>query len=116
MKIDYIFYYIIIILLTLSSSISNDKYIEKIIYFPIKLNFNAYFIDIYIGNPYQKLLLALDQELQVTWADTIHYNRLLSQTLREINKTKLSFRHVNLYGNTISDQITFINTLDNLVE
>ena len=113
MKLDYIFYYIIIILLTLSSSISNDKYIEKIIYFPIKLNFNAYFIDIYIGNPYQKLLLALDQELQVTWADTIHYNQLLSQTLREINKTKLSFRHVNLYGNTISDQITFINTLDN---
>ena len=111
MKLVYIFYFIIIIHSISSSSISYDKYEEKIIYFPIKLNFNAYFIDIYIGEPEQKLLLALDQELQVTWTDTIHYKQISSSTSKEINKTKISFRKLNLFGNTISDQISFKNVL-----
>ena len=105
------FYYpnLIIISLILSSSLSDNIYKDKIIYIPIILNFNAYFSNIYIGDPPQKLLLPLDQELQITWADTIHYKKEDSLSSKDINKTKLSFRKVNLFGNTISDKISFIN-------
>ena len=110
--IYYIFFYIIIIISLFLFTISNKEYKEKIIYFPILLNFNAYFSNIYIGDPSQKILLALDQELQVTWLDTIHYKPENSLTSKEINNTIISFRKINLSGITISDQISFVNDFD----
>ena len=104
------FYYFDLITISLFLSFPlSDKYKEAIVYIPITLNFNAYFSNIYIGDPPQKLLLPLDQELQITWADTIHYKKEDSFSSKEINKTKISFRKVNLFGNTISDKIYFIN-------
>ena len=100
-------YLLITIFAIISSSTSLQD--EKIIYFPIILNFNAYFTNAYCGLPSQKILLSLDQELQVTWTDTIHYKILNSRTAKEINQTKISFRKINLFGNTISDKILFIN-------
>ncbi len=93
----------------LSSFLFGNEYEEKIIYFPITLNFNSYYANIYLGEPPQQLFLSLDQELQVTWADTIHYKQENSLTSKYINKTTISFRKINLFGETISDKISLIN-------
>ena len=105
------FLYILInfISLILSSFIFSNEHEDKIIYLPIELNSNSYFTNIYIGEPPQKLFLSLDQELQITWVDTIHYKKENSINSKQINKTTISFRKVNLFGETISDKISFIN-------
>jgi hypothetical protein len=91
--------YIILLLIkslsqVLSSILLENEYEEKIIFFPIILNFNAFYTNLFFGEPPQKLFLSLDQELQVTWADTIHYKQENSLKSKEINKTAISFRKI----------------------
>lgn len=98
----------------ISTIFLENEYKEKIIYFPIVLNFNAFYTNIYFGEPPQKIQLSLDQELQVTWTDTIHYKQENSINSKEINETTISFRRVNLFGKTISDTIMFNSNEDYL--
>ena len=112
MNYYYFKFLLIISIFPIIFSSSIDQYEEKIIFFPITLNTNAYFANIYFGEPLQKILLSLDQELQVTWTDTIHYNQLTSRKSRDINETKISFRKINLFGTTISETISFFNDIN----
>ena len=110
--------YIILLLIkslsqALSSILLENEYEEKIIFFPIILNFNAFYTNIFFGEPPQKLFLSLDQELQVTWADTIHYKQENSLKSKEINKTAISFRKIELFGKTISDTVILNNNNNN---
>ena len=110
MKLNFIF---ILILYLFSLILSNEeKYKEKIIYFPIELNFNAFYANIYIGEPEKKILLPLDQEFQILWADSGGYHSENSITSKKINETKISFRYHNFYGSTISDKICLKNNID----
>ena len=90
-----------------------SKYEEKIIYFPIELNFNAFYANIYIGEPERKVLLPLDQEFQILWADSGGYRSENSVTSNLINETKIHFRKFyNFNGYTISDKICLRNNID----
>lgn len=104
--------FILLNLLILISSLEEEKYEEKIIYFPIKLNYKAFYGNIYIGDPEVKVLLPLDQELQILWGDSGKYRVENSNTSKEINKTKISFRYNEFYGRTISDKICIKNNID----
>ena len=53
--------FILLNILILISSLEEEKYEEKIIYFPIKSNYKAFYGNIYIGDPEVKVLLPLDQ-------------------------------------------------------
>ena len=106
-------FFSILLLNLLTLILSNEgKYIEKIIYFPIELNFNAFYANIYIGEPEKKILLPLDQEFQILWADSGGYHPEKSVTSKTINETKISFRYHNFYGRTISDKICLKNNID----
>ena len=100
----------ILILNFFSLILSNEeKYKEKIIYFPIESNFNAFYANIFIGEPEKKVLLPLDQEMQILWADSGGYHPENSVTSKTISETKISFRYHSFYGKTISDKICLKN-------
>ena len=108
------FKFISILILNFFSLIltKEEKYKEKIIYFPIVSNFNAFYANIFIGEPEKKVLLPLDQEMQILWADSGGYHPENSVTSKTISETKISFRYHSFYGKTISDKICLKNNID----
>ena len=110
MKFNFFFIFLLDLLTLILSN--EGKYIEKIIYFPIELNFNAFYAHIYIGEPEKKILLPLDQEFQILWADSGGYHPEKSLTSKTINETKIHFRYHDFYGRTISDKICLKNNID----
>ena len=107
------FFFIFFLIQIISKILSNEeKYEEKIIYFPIQLHFNAFYSNIYLGEPEIKVLLPLDQEMQILWGDSGGYHPENSKTAKKINDTKISFRVYNFYGKTISDKICLKNNID----
>ena len=108
----FFFLFLFINIISFNLSIEDDKYKEKIIYFPIQLKYRAFYTNIYIGEPEVKVLLPLDQEMQILWADTGGYRIENSLTSKEINKTEISFRYNTFYGKTISDKICLRNNID----
>ena len=85
------FKFISILILNFLSLIltKEEKYKEKIIYFPIESNFNAFYANIFIGEPEKKVLLPLDQEMQILWADSGGYYPENSVTSKQLTKQKL---------------------------
>ena len=53
-------YSLYILILLLTSIFSQEKYEEKIIYFPIQLYFDSFCTTIYMGEPAQKTFLPLE--------------------------------------------------------
>ena len=109
------FFYVIFLvnnIILLITSIEEEKYEEKIVYFPIELNWRGFYSNIYIGEPEVKILLPLDQAMQILWADSGSYLQENSITSKVINDTKISFRYNNFYGKTISDKICIRNNID----
>jgi hypothetical protein len=54
------FFYVIFLvnnIILLITSIEEEKYEEKIVYFPIELNWRGFYANIYIGEPEVKILL-----------------------------------------------------------
>ena len=110
---NFLFLLLFINLISFILSIEEEeKYEEKIIYFPIELKFKAFYTNIYIGEPLQKAKLPLDQEMNILWADLSGYHRENSVTSKIINDTAISFRYNRFYGKTISDKICLRNNID----
>ena len=106
------FFVLFINIISFNLSIEEEKYKEKIIYFPIQLSYRAFYANIYIGEPEVKVLLPLDQEMQILWADSGGYRVENSSTSKVINDTEISFRYNRFYGKTISDKICLRNNID----
>ena len=108
----FFFLFLFIKIISFNLSIEDDKYKEKIIYFPIELKYRAFYTNINIGEPEVKVLLPLDQEMQILWADSGGYRVENSSTSKVINDTEISFRYNRFYGKTISDKICLKNNVD----
>jgi len=105
-------YSLYIFILLLTSIFSQEKYEEKIIYFPIQLYFDSFCTTIYMGEPAQKTFLPLDQEMQILWADLSGYKPENSISYKQINDTKISFRYYEFHGKTLSDKVILRNNID----
>ena len=83
---------------------------EKFIKYPFKTNFGGYYMELFIGNPTQKIYHGIDQGLTVTWTDYSMYSPDKSSTKHIIkDDTQLKFQNMRLYGKEITDDIIFLN-------